>query len=153
MPHINEKIDFTVSAFIVFQNQVLLIDHKTLKLWLPIGGHIELDEDPEQALFREIEEECGLEVEIVAEKPDVASKGTKWLYRPEYLDIHDINETHKHCAFTYFLKAKSDKVVLAEKEHNQIKWFSKQELDEEKYAIRPAVKFFAQKALEKLANG
>jgi 8-oxo-dGTP pyrophosphatase MutT (NUDIX family) len=151
MPHINEKIDFVVSAFIVYKRKVLLIDHKQLKLWLPIGGHIELDEDPEEALFREIEEECGLGVEINAEKPDVVSPGTKWLYRPEYLDIHNINDSHKHMAFTYFLKANSDKVRLAELEHNQIKWFTKDELEEERYQIRPAVKFFARSALEKLA--
>ena len=49
MPHIHEKIDFTVSLFIVEGEKVLLVHHKKLDRWLPIGGHIELDEDPEQA--------------------------------------------------------------------------------------------------------
>ena len=47
MPHIHEKIDFTVSLFIVQDGKVLVIHHKKLGQWLPIGGHIELDEDPE----------------------------------------------------------------------------------------------------------
>jgi len=60
MAHINEKIDFTVEAFVVHNQRVLLIFHKKLQRWLPLGGHIELDEDPEQALFREVKEESGL---------------------------------------------------------------------------------------------
>ena len=43
MPHIHEKIDFTVSLFIVEGEKVLLVHHKKLDRWLPIGGHIELE--------------------------------------------------------------------------------------------------------------
>jgi len=41
-----------VSVFIVHRDKVLLIYHKYYNEWLPIGGHIELDEDPEEALYR-----------------------------------------------------------------------------------------------------
>jgi len=37
MVHINEKIDFTVEAFVVHSNRVLLIFHKKLQRWLPAG--------------------------------------------------------------------------------------------------------------------
>ena len=57
MAHIHEKIDFVSTAIIVHRDKVLLVHHRGLKLWLPVGGHIELDEDPEEALFREIKEE------------------------------------------------------------------------------------------------
>ena len=57
MPHIHDLIDFIVDAYIVHNNSVLLILHKKLKIWLPIGGHIELNEDPDEALMREIKEE------------------------------------------------------------------------------------------------
>ena len=53
MAHLHEKIDFTVSLFIVEKGKLLLIHHRKLDRWLPIGGHIELDEDPEQAEYRE----------------------------------------------------------------------------------------------------
>ena len=49
MPHIHDKIDFTVAIFVVQQAQVLLVHHRALGKWLPLGGHIELDEYPEQA--------------------------------------------------------------------------------------------------------
>ena len=44
MPHIHDKIDFTVAIFVVQQAQVLLVHHRALDKWLPLGGHIELDE-------------------------------------------------------------------------------------------------------------
>jgi len=48
VPHIHEKIDFTVAIFVVQNAKILLIHHRTLDKWLPLGGHIELDEDPEK---------------------------------------------------------------------------------------------------------
>jgi ADP-ribose pyrophosphatase YjhB (NUDIX family) len=147
MPHINELIDFTVSAFIGHNNKVLLVFHKKLKRWLPVGGHIELDEDPEQALFREISEECGLQVEILASKPEFKDKGRKALLTPNYLDIHDISETHKHVGLTYFAKAKSNEAKLAPEEHDDIKWFSEADLDNPEFAITDDIKFYALEAL------
>ncbi len=41
MPHIHDKIDFTVDVFIVYENKVLLIFHKKHNMWLQVGGHIE----------------------------------------------------------------------------------------------------------------
>ena len=43
MAHIHEKIDFTVAIFVVQEGRVLLIHHRKLDRWLPLGGHIELD--------------------------------------------------------------------------------------------------------------
>ena len=57
MAHIHEKIDFTVAIFVVHAGKILLIHHRKLNKWLPLGGHIELDEDPEQAAVREARED------------------------------------------------------------------------------------------------
>ena len=114
MSHIHEKIDFTVVAYIINSSKVLLVLHKQLKRWLPIGGHIELNEDPEQALFREIKEECGLEIEIIGKKPDYKDDITQPLYSPAYLDIHKISESHQHVGMVYIAKSKSAEIKLAE---------------------------------------
>ena len=45
MPHIHDKIDFTVEVFVVYKNKVLLRKHDKYKLWLSVGGHIELEDD------------------------------------------------------------------------------------------------------------
>jgi 8-oxo-dGTP pyrophosphatase MutT (NUDIX family) len=71
MPHIHEKIDFTVSVLISQNRKVLFIFHKQLQRRLPIGGHIELEEHPEQAAIREAKEESGLDVELVGERAPI----------------------------------------------------------------------------------
>lgn len=150
MVHINEKIDFTVEAFVVNGNRVLLIFHKKLQRWLPLGGHIELDEDPEQALFREVKEESGLDIEVIAEKPNVQFGGKKLLYAPTFLDIHDISETHRHIGLVYFARAKSDEIRLAPDEHEQIRWFAESDLDDPQFEIFPDIKFYVREALKRV---
>lgn len=147
MPHIHDLIDFVIDILIVYENKVLLIYHRQLNKWLPVGGHIELDEDPEEALFREVKEECGLEIEVFSDKPAIKSEGTKLLYSPSFLDIHKISETHRHVGLIYFAKAKSDKLIFNEKEHRTIRWFSKEDLEKSEFNLSPAVKFYAKEAL------
>lgn len=150
MPHIHEKIDFTVDVFIVYDNKVLLIFHKKHNMWLQIGGHIELNEDPNEALSREVREECGLDIEIIGKRqPEFELTGTKFLYAPAFMNIHDINKTHKHIGLIYFAKAKTDKFVLSKREHSDIRWFGREDLDKPEFNLNEAVKFYAKTALTK----
>jgi len=148
MPHIHDLIDYTANAYIVYDDKVLLVDHKKLKTWMPVGGHIELDEDPEEALLREVQEESGLEVEIIGERPNVSDSGVKPLIPPVFMDIHDIDEIHRHVGLVYFSKAKGDRVKLAEKEHHDIRWFTQTELQDASFNIRPYIRFYAEQALD-----
>lgn len=152
MSHINELIDFTVVIYIVKNNEVLLINHKKLKKWLPLGGHIELDEDPEEAAIREAKEESGFDIEIVAEKPEIKDEFNKLLFRPEYLDIHKVGGQHRHVGIVYFARVKGGDMKLAETEHNNIGWFSQKDLESKELNLGPAIKFYAKKALEKLGS-
>ena len=106
MAHIHEKIDFTVAIFVVHGGKVLLIHHRKLDKWLPLGGHIELDEDPEQAALREAKEESGLDVELLGERPPTTSPGTRALIAPRFLDIHRISDTHEHIGMIYWARPK-----------------------------------------------
>ena len=118
-------------------------------MWLQIGGHIELNEDPEQALFREVKEECGLEIEIIGKKePQIEVDGTKFLYPPAFMNIHKINENHKHVGLYYIAKAKNDKFTLNDAEHKDIKWFSREDLDNPEFKLSESLNFYAKKALE-----
>ena len=150
MPHIHEKYDFTITVFIVHEGKVLLVNHPRYNKWIPMGGHIELDENPEEALFREIQEETGLDVEILSERPRVESPGTKFLLTPSYVDVHEANLPHKHISFTYFAKAKNKNHILSA-EHDAIKWFSAEELEDPQYNLTPSAKFYAKEAIKKEA--
>ena len=148
MPHIHDLIDFTVDAFIVHDHKVLLIFNKKHKMWLAIGGHIELNEDPEQAALREVKEECGLDVELLGEKPEIVSPGTKFLITPAFLDIHEVTPTHKHIAFRYFATSKTSQ--FSNVEHDDMRWFPMEELDSPEFGIKPDIKFYAKEALKRV---
>ena len=148
MAHIHEKIDFTVAIFVVDQARVLLIHHRKLDTWLPLGGHIELDEDPEQAALREAKEESGLEVELLGDRPPTTGPGTRALIAPRFLDIHRINDSHEHIGMIYWARRKNGELTLAQTEHHDIRWCSEVELDQLEPAISQAVKWYCCKAIQ-----
>jgi 8-oxo-dGTP diphosphatase len=153
MPHLHEKIDFTVSIFIVKDRKVLFIFHKLLNRWLPIGGHIELDENPEEGALREAKEESGLEVELIGEKPPIqAEDGFLPLLAPAYLDIHRIREPHWHIGMIYFARVKSGEVTLNREEHRNIQWLSEKDFEAPKWALSQPLKFYAGEALKKVKD-
>ena len=149
MPHIHDLYDFVVSVFIVHHNKVLLIHHKRYNEWLPIGGHIELDEDPEDALYREIQEESGLKVRILAETPDIRHQGVKPLPTPSFVDAHRIDARHQHIAFVYFGISSTDKMKLHTREHYEFRWLSKQELKNPAFKLTRSIYFYCVEALKK----
>jgi 8-oxo-dGTP diphosphatase len=52
---------FSVAVFCRHGREILLVRHKRLELWLPVGGEIEPGETPLEAARRELREETGLE--------------------------------------------------------------------------------------------
>ena len=153
MPHIHEKIDFTVAIFIVHDEKILVIHHRKLGKWLPLGGHIELDEDPEQAALREAKEESGLDVELIGERPPTTSPGTRALIAPRFLDIHRINEAHEHIGLIYWARPKnSAKVKLATEEHHDIRWCSRDDMEKLSPPMTDAVKWYCRQAIEEISR-
>jgi len=161
MPHIHEKIDFTVAIFVVHDAKILLIHHRKLNAWLPLGGHIELDEDPEQAALREAKEESGLDVILLGERPPTTGPGTRALIAPRFLDIHRISDTHEHIGMIYWARPKEAPagrqrsladVKCATEEHHDIRWCSAAELNTLQPRMSDAVKWYCRKAIEEIPN-
>lgn len=59
---------FSVAVYARKGNRVLVIEHKRLKTWLPIGGELEPGETPAEAAVRELVEETGMVGEFRALK-------------------------------------------------------------------------------------
>lgn len=152
MAHIHEKIDFTVAIFVVRDARVLMILHRNLHKWLPLGGHIELDEDPEMAALREAKEESGLEVELIGVRPPTSGPGVRALIAPRFMDIHRITDTHEHIGLIYFARPTGGGLTLAGEEHHDIRWCAANDLDQLDPPISPSVKWYCLKAIEEIAG-
>lgn len=147
MPHIHDRYDFVVTIFIVHRDKVLLVNHPRYDKWLPIGGHIELDEDPEQALFREVAEETGLAVDMLAHKPRFEHDEAKPILSPNYIDVHLANPPHKHISLMYFAVAHDDNVVLSH-EHTDYKWLKSSDLEKPEYDLTESIRFYCRQAIK-----
>ncbi len=141
MPHIHEHYDFTTSGFILHPDEpkILLLKHKIIGKWLQPGGHIELDENPIQALNHEIEEETGLRPDQYtilepadSPKPAGASASNSVLPLPFYLNEHfwDGKGPHKHIDICYLVKSKTDVITDNPDGASAIGWFDIKEIEE-----------------------
>lgn len=127
------EAEFVVSAYIVNDNKVCLIDHKDLGLWLPPGGHPKVGEDPLTALYREVLEETGLAVEIVysgdlfCDQRDVLQ-----VPPPRVLQYEVIREAggnaHLHVNLAFFCRVTGPD-VLTPSEEGTPQWLEMNDLD------------------------
>lgn len=150
MPHIHELYDFVTSVYIVYNGKVLLVNHPRYGKWIPIGGHVELDETPEETLYREIKEETGLQVEILHPTPIKNAHIDGFITTPWFMHVHSANPPHKHIALIYFARSTNNKFIKSD-EHTEGLWLSETQLDNPKYDLSEQVRFTAREAL-KAAN-
>jgi len=151
MAHIHEKIDFTVCVFIVHKNKVLLRMHDKYNMWLPPGGHVELDEDPNQAAVREVKEEVGLDVELWNgnQKSFYTSEQFREIVPPVFMNRHFAHAPHEHVDLVFFAKAETDAVV-PETPGEQIIWLAEGDLDS--VEMPDNVRVYCKAALETLGE-
>jgi 8-oxo-dGTP pyrophosphatase MutT (NUDIX family) len=97
----------TATGFIVDGSRTLLHWHKRLQQWMPPGGHVEPDEDPVQAVLREIEEETGLLAEVIPGREPPPFEYPAQLPPPYTILVEDIpgpGEAHEHIDMIYFCR-------------------------------------------------
>lgn len=122
--------DFTISVIIIYKEKTLLHLHKKMDKWLPVGGHIELNELPEVAALSEIREESGLEVVLYDSDKKIDMIDAKQLIRPAHILLEDIKEGHQHIDFVYYAMANTFEVHPEDGEATDLKWFTANEIKE-----------------------
>ena len=140
---------FTTTTTIVCKDKVLLHFHKSLKKWLPVGGHIDRDELPEEAALREAKEEAGLDIELRQSGENYEAAGAKNLILPAHIMLQDINEHHQHIDFVFYATAKTFDLKPMKGETENLKWFTAEEIN--KLDAPKNVKVRALEALKILA--
>lgn len=111
-----------VSYFVLFDEaalKILLVDHKKAQLWLPPGGHVEIDESPFDAVKRECLEELQIHADFWCEEPVfITSTVTVGL-----------TAGHTDVSLWYVLRGNyQHNYIFDRDEFNDIKWFAIDEI-------------------------
>ena len=113
-----------VSYFVLFDdinNSVLLIDHIKSHLWLPTGGHVDIDEDPYDTAVREAYEELHITADFT----------TPFGSNPFFVTATVTNGCgyHTDVSLWYIIKGDSTKELWFDKqEMNGYKWLTLDEI-------------------------
>lgn len=111
-----------VSYFVLFDRataRILLVDHKNAKLWLPTGGHVEIDENPKDTVTRECIEELGVVADFLYEVPLFIT----------VTDTVGLTAGHTDVSLWYVLKGNCQETyIFDDAEFNAIKWFALNEI-------------------------
>lgn len=137
---------FVATVYIVNDGATALHPHDRLDMWLPPGGHIDRDELPHKAACREVREETGLAVELLAEPGELATDTVRSLPEPAHLLLEDINRYdghvgHQHIDFVYFGRVESREIDPApgEAPATEWRWFAPADLREAADTLEPDV--------------
>lgn len=107
-----------VSYFVMFdqaKEKILLVDHKKAELWLPPGGHVEVDENPTDTVTRECMEELSVTAEFWFKKPVFITQAVTVGKTASHTDV----------SLWYVIKGNSNiKYDYDREEFSNIKWFS-----------------------------
>jgi 8-oxo-dGTP diphosphatase len=141
MAHIHTKAgqhDHTVCAIIVRLDKAeplaLLHMHRKLGKLLPVGGHIELDETPWQAIEHEILEESGYSLSQLTllqpkQRIKVLRDATLHPY-PVVINTHSITDSHRHTDLTYaFVTHEEPMSAVGQNESLDLRWLTLAEIN------------------------
>lgn len=119
---------YTATVYVVNNGATLLHSHKRQDLWLPPGGHVDRDELPHEAAIREVDEETGLEIDIVSDGQSISPPSSvQRLPVPMHMQLADIDTcegevAHQHIDLVFYARAKNREIQPMEGEVGAGKW-------------------------------
>ena len=112
-----------------------------MHLWIPPGGHVEENERPDVAAVREVAEETGIEVQLVAVPPFAPPfPGEVPMVQPLAMRIYGDGPGHEHMSFIYGAVPIGGKLLFSERDAEDVGWFSTKDAVDESFAAPPDVR-------------
>ncbi len=140
---------FTATVLVVYKDTVLLHKHKKRGSLLPVGGHLDRDELPQEAALREVQEEAGLRVELYNPEP-ASFTDVQALVQPAHMLLIDMNPYHQHIDFIFYATSKTAELKPQKGESSDIRWYTQEEV--EMLDMPENVRILALEALALLVN-
>lgn len=125
----------TVIFLINNENKVLMHMNHNMKTWIPIGGHIDPGESPDEAIIREVKEEVGIEFKFIQEPEFI---GNSKILKPLKFQIDKVPHHNLHLTFVFVGKCDGTERKFND-ENEELKWFSKEEFIAIKDTLIPGV--------------
>ena len=99
--------------------EMLLVDHKKAQLWIPPGGHVDLNEHPTSTIKRECQEELGIEANFIFPEPIFLTQSR----------VGDVACTHVDVNIWYALRCSNKEMINFDpNEFNDVQWILLDEL-------------------------
>jgi 8-oxo-dGTP pyrophosphatase MutT (NUDIX family) len=114
----NPRRAFSVAVYARREASVLVIAHKRLATWLPVGGELEPGETPLEAAVRELREETGLvgRFEALAGAADGEPPGLLGY------EEHQAGSKGLHMNFVFVAEVPADAQVVPNAEFGEYRW-------------------------------
>ena len=116
---------FSVAVYARRGDRVLVIEHRRLRTWLPIGGELEAGETPLEAAARELREETGL---LGAFRPLAGALDGVPAGLIGY-EEHTAGSKGLHMNFVFVAEVPAGAEVVPNDEFEAFRWVDRAELD------------------------
>jgi 8-oxo-dGTP diphosphatase len=119
-----ERRAFSVAVYARRGDCVLVIEHRRLATWLPIGGELELGETPLEAARRELREETGIDGEFRSLVDALDGVPAGLIGYEEHL----AGSKGTHMNFVFVCSVPPGSIVRPNDEFGAFRWVSREEL-------------------------
>ena len=116
---------FSVAVYARRGDEVLVIKHRRLGTWLPIGGELEAGETPLDAAVRELREETGLVGRFAALEGALDGVPAGLIGYEE----HEAGSKGLHMNFVFVAEVARDAEVVANHEFGEWRWVGRAALE------------------------